>query len=54
MCFAFGSLLFLVKAFRLLLCLQGSFIPCAILSFLSFIFSYLTERMAEKLFKEVN
>jgi len=50
----FGSLLFLVKAYLLLLCLEDIFIACVIQSFLSFILWYLTGKLAWKIFKKVH
>jgi len=52
--FAFGSLLLVVKAYRLLLCLQDIFIPCVSQSFLSFKLFYLTQKLAWKMFKKAH
>jgi len=43
----------LVKAHRLLLCLQDIFIPCVNQSLLSFILLYLTGKLAWKMFMKV-
>jgi hypothetical protein len=51
---AFISLLFVVKAYRLLFCLQEVFIPCVIHILLYFTLLYLTGRVAWKMFKEVH
>ena len=51
---AFGTLLFLVKAYICLLCLKCIFIPCVIQSFLSSILLYLTVKLAWKMFKKVH
>ena len=51
---AFGSLLFLLKVYKLLLWLQYIFIPCVIQSFLSFILLCLTGKLAWKMFKKVH
>jgi hypothetical protein len=51
--FAFGSFLFLVRAYKLHLCLQDIFIPCVIQLYLSFILLCLNGKLAWKMFKEV-
>ena len=45
--------MFLVKAYRFLLCLQDIFILCVIQSFLSFILLYLIGKQASKMLKKV-
>ena len=51
-CFAVGSLLFLVKAYRHLLCLLDVFIPCVIQSYVSSLLLYLTGKLAWKMMKK--
>jgi hypothetical protein len=53
-CFPFGSLLFLVKVYRLILYLQDIFIPRVIQSFFSLVNLYLTGKLAWKMFKIVH
>ena len=54
MCFFFGSLLFFVKAFRRLLCMQDVFVSCVIHTFLSFMFFfYVTGKIARNMFTKV-
>ena len=54
MCFSLGLLLFSLKVYRLLLCLQNMFIPCVIQLFLFFIVLYWTGKLAGKMFKKVH
>jgi hypothetical protein len=52
--FAFGSLLFLVNTYKLLMCLQDIFVPCVIQSFMSFTLLCSTGKLAWKMLKKVH
>jgi len=54
MSFCFLIIAVLSEDIQTALCWQDIFIPCVMRSFLSFIFSYLTGRMAYRMFKKVH